>query len=230
MKKGRNKFIAVLLATSLTFALTACGGNTENGNANSENSTIENNVTNKSLYEQGMEVVALMAEMTRTEEYVQAHTGSPEIMEIVQGIAEGDFSTPKAVYSITAKDEVLFGLLEIDEPEGVSEELKKALLNRTLGSLMTQINGMAGVEKLAASSVCTVGKTFVNEQLTDNVIYLYTFENALPVAVTFTVGEDGAVSAGGNFIMYEDFTCDSIEEIQAFLAEISVEVKEVAAE
>ena len=77
---------------------------------------------------------------------------------------------------------------------------------------MTQINGMSGVENLAASSVCKVGKTFVNENANEDVIYLYTYEEAKPIAVTFTVSEDNAVSATGVFVMYEGFTCDSMED------------------
>lgn len=58
-------------------------------------------------------------------------------------------------------------------------------------------------------------------------IYLYTYENAFPVAVTFTVGEDGSVSASGIFVLYEEFTCGSAEEIEAFFSDLGVVVNEV---
>lgn len=48
------------------------------------------------------------------------------------------------------------------------------------------------------------------------------------MAVTFTVGENGAVSAGGNFIMYEEFTCGSLNEVQEFFGEFGATVNEVA--
>ena len=95
---------------------------------------------------------------------------------------------------------------------------------------MTQINGMSGVENLAASSVCTVSKIFVNENVADDVIYLYTYDDAVPVAVTFTVGEDQAVSANGVFVMYDQFTCGSSDEIKEFFSDISVDVTEVQPE
>ena len=61
-------------------------------------------------------------------------------------------------------------------------------------------------------------------------IYLYTYENARPVAVTFSVGENQAVSASGMFIMYDGFTCGSAAEIESFFSDISVDVSEVVPE
>lgn len=213
-----KKLIALVLAlVIMVLSLSACSNN-------------ESNSKTKSLYAQGLEIVQLMSEMTRTEEYVDIHTGDSEIKTIISDISTGDYSSPKAVYAISISDENLAAMAELDSLENASEELKTFLMNRVLGSLMTQINGMSGVEKLAASSVCTVGKTFVNENATDNVIYLYTYENALPVAVTFTVGEDQAVSASGVFVLYDEFTCGSADEIKAFFIDIIVEVTEVQPE
>lgn len=213
-----KKLIALVLAlVIMVLSLSACSNN-------------ESNSKTKSLYAQGLEIVQLMSEMTRTEEYVDIHTGDSEIKTIISDISTGDYSSPKAVYAISISDENLAAMAELDSLENASEELKTFLMNRVLGSLMTQINGMSGVEKLAASSVCTVGKSFVNENATDNVIYLYTYENALPVAVTFTVGEDQAVSASGVFVLYDEFTCGSADEIKAFFIDIIVEVTEVQPE
>ncbi len=181
----------------------------------------------KTLYEQGLEVVSLMVEATRSEKYVEIYTGSAEIKEIVQGIGAGDYTTPKAVYTMTASDEVLLGLSELVDLEGESVELKSTLTKKAFGTLITQLNGMSGVEKLAAASVCTMVKTFVDENLTENVIYIYMYEDALPVAVTFIMGEDGSVSANGTFIMYDEFAHGSAEDIRAFFGEYSIVVNEL---
>ena len=220
MKKSTGNMLiglAIIVALIMVLSLSACSNN-------------ESNAETKSLYAQGLEVVHLMSEMTQTEEYVDIYTGDSEIKTIIQNISTGDYSSPKAVYAISISDDNLAAMAELDGLENASEELKTFLMNRVLGSLMTQINGMSGVEKLAASSVCIVGKTFVNENATDNVIYLYTYENALPVAVTFTVGEDQTVSASGVFVMYDEFTYGSADEIKAFFSDIIVEVTEVQPE
>ena len=185
MKKSiRNILICavIILALAMALSFSACGSNKDHAET-------------KSLYAQGLEVVQLMAEMTNTEAYIDIHTGDSAIKDIIQSISNGDYSAPKAVYAISITDENLTAMAELGNLDNASEELKSVLMQRVLGSLIPQINGMSGVENLAASSVCTVGKTFVDENATENAIYLYTYENATPVAVTFTVGEDQAVSA-----------------------------------
>ena len=215
-----NKWMSVLVTLVMIISLCACGGTGTSGS----------NTSDKSLYEQGLGVISLMAEAAQAKEYVGAYTGNPEIMEIIQNVGAGDYTTPKAVYSLSVSDEVLLSMLGLENLNGISAELKENLLSRSFSSLITQINGYAGVNSLAASSVLTLGTSFVDSSLTEDVIYIYTFENAFPVAVSFTVGENGAVSAGGNFFMYEEFTCGSVAEVQEFFSEFGAEVTEVEVE
>ena len=73
-------------------------------------------------------------------------------------------------------------------------------------------------------------KTFVSENAFENVINIYVYEGAAPVAVTFTLGEDQTVSATGTFLLYDGFTCGSAEEIKAVFSDITVQVTEVVPE
>ena len=207
--------LAIVVALIMIFNLSACGK--------------KNDTETKSLYAQGLEIVQLMSEMTQIEEYVELYSGSNEIKTIIQNIGIGDFSSPKAVYAISIAEDDLAAMVGSNS-DNVSEELKNYIMQKSLASLMMQINGMSSVENLAASSVCTVGKTFVNENVTEDVIYLYVYENAIPVAVTFTIGENQAVSASGIFIMYDGFTCGSADEIKSFFNDITVNVSEVLPE
>lgn len=218
-KSAKKHFINLLIIIVLlmVLSLSACSNN-------------ESNAETKSLYAQGLEVVQLMSEMTHTKGYVDIYTGDSEIKTVIQNIATGDYSSPKAVYAISITDDNLAAMAEFNNLDNASEELKAFLIQRALGSLMTQINGMSGVENLAASSICTVGKTFVSENATNDVIYLYTYENAIPVAVSFIVGENQAVSASGVFVMYDKFTCGSADEIKTFFSDITVDVTEVQPE
>ena len=208
---------AILLALVMILSLSACGNSTENAKT-------------KSLYAQGLEVIQLMHEMTRTEEYIDMITGSSDIKSIVQKISTGDYSSPKAVYAISVADDALVSMTGLDCLDNVSDDLKTLLTQKLRGSLMTQINGMSGAANLAASSVCSVGKTFVDENATEDIIYLYTYDNAIPVAVVFTIGEDHAFSASGVFVMFDGFTCGYEDEVDAFLSYIGVDVAEVSAE
>ena len=213
MKKSiRNVLIGLIIVLSLS----ACS---DKGNAE-----------RKSLYEQGLEIVQLLSEMTQTEGYADVYTGNSEVKAVIQSISTGDYSSPKAVYAISAADDDLAAMVELNRLGNVSDELKNFLLRRARSALMTQINSMSGVENLAASSVCTAGKSFVSENAAEDVIYLYTYENARPIAVTFTIGENHSVSASGMFVMYDGFTCGSAAEIESFFSDISVDVSEVLPE
>lgn len=183
----------------------------------------------RSLYDHGMDVVRLMAEMVGSEDYVNLFTANTEIREVVDQLSEGDYSEPQAVYVLTAPEESLTTMAELGALETASDGLKHHLKQRMMTSLISQINGRSGAVKLAAASVCTAGKTFVHDQAQD-AIYLYVFENTAPVAVSFATGEDQTVSASGMFVLYEAFPCGSAGEMEAFFEEINVHVQLLALE
>ena len=212
-----KKAIAFVLILTVILGLAACGAVNE-----SKEST--------SLYAHGLDVISMLSEMTRSENIIGIYTANSEIKDIILALGDHSYETPDAVYAITVPEETLTGMAELSNLGDASEELKTYLTQRVMASLMSQINAMSGVENLAASSVCTVGKTFVSENATENVIYIYVYEDTAPVAVTFTLGEDHTVSATGTFIFYEDFGCASAEEIQNTFSDIVVNVTEVSPE
>ena len=212
-----KKAIAFVLILTVILGLAACGAVNE-----SKEST--------SLYAHGLDVISMLSEMTRSENIIGIYTANSEIKDIILALGDHSYETPDAVYAITVPEETLTGMAELSNLGDASEELKTYLTQRVMASLMSQINAMSGVENLAASSVCTVGKTFVSENATENVIYIYVYEGTAPVAVTFTLGEDHTVSATGTFIFYEDFGCASAEEIQNTFSDIVVNVTEVSPE
>ena len=210
-----KKWVSFALTMVMAVSLTACGSS----------QTKEEQVS--SLYEQGLDMVSKMAEMTQSEEYISLYTDSPQVAEVVQEIGEGDFSEPEAVYSIAIPEESLAALLELGELEDVPTELSDVVMDKLLDSWITYMNGMSGTVQIVASSVCSMEKTFVNKAVTENEIYIYTYEDATPIGITFIVGENGAISAKGFFIMNEEFTCESVEEIKSFLGDEKIEIKEV---
>ena len=212
-----KRAFAFVLVLVIILGLAACGA-------------VKEVQESKSLYAHGLDVVSMLSEMTRSESFIGIYTANSEIKDIILALGEHPYDTPAAVYAITIPEDVLMGMAELSNLGDASEELKSYLTQRVMASLMSQINAMSGVENLAASSVCTVGKTFVSESATENVIYIYAYEDTAPVAVTFTLGEDHTVSASGTFIFYDGFTCGSAEEIQGVFSDIAVNVTEVTPE
>ena len=183
----------------------------------------------ESLYEHGLEVIHLMSEMAQSTAYSSAYTGNESILNIIHKIGDGNYEETKKVYSISFNRENLENMTELAGVDGISDELKDYTMQRVITALVSQINAYSGAEHIAATSVCTAGKTFVSDALDEDSIFIYTFEDAYPVAVTFITGEDNTISANGMFIVNENFVCDSTGDIQNFFLEngITVNVVEV---
>ena len=58
-------------------------------------------------------------------------------------------------------------------------------------------------------------------------IYLYTFSDAVPVAVAFTTGENNTVTASGNFLLYDELSAGSVQELLEYFGAYSVEIEVV---
>ena len=201
----RRIILSVLFVMTI-FATVACNNNEE--------------VTNKkSLYEHGIEVIQLMSEMAQSTEHTITYTGNESIRDIINDIGKKDYQKVKNVYSITFDKDTLENMTELAGVEGISDELKDYTMQRMLTACVSQINSYSGVEKLAAASVCIASKTFVSDELEKDSIFIYTFEDAYSVAVTFVMGENNTVAANGMFIMNEEFACDSSKDIQDFFNE-----------
>lgn len=180
----------------------------------------------KSLYIHGEELIEVLQEMAQSEEYLSVYTGSTKIGEIVTEIGSGDFSEIKAVYAVNFDAKYISEFASFGQDK-MSDALKKTVENKAVAAIISQVNAMAGVESLAATSVCTTGKTFVSTEITDTVIYIYTFNDAVPVAVTFTTGEDNTVSATATFVVYDEFSCNSSQEIADFFGGVGITVEEI---
>ncbi len=201
-----KKYGCILCVLFLLFLLTAC------------------EKTEASLYDRGLETVALMAEAIRSEAYLDLLSAAEPLREIIDDAAAGDYSTPKEVYSLSFREDALQAFSGIPELTAVPQTLAEVVSHRLISTIIPQVNAAGGAETLAASTICTIGKTFVSEELKEDMIYIYTFGSGCPVAVTFTGGEDHTVSASACVILNEDFSCGDAGEIQNFFGADTMEV------
>ena len=214
MKKRR--IAVVFLMVFLAFSLCACEG---------QNS---DKISGKTLLEHGLDVVATMDEMAGSDEYISFYSGSKELAEIVKDIGKGDHSAPVAVYKVTITKEAMDAWDMLSGLEGLSENLKTAMRQKAFGAaLITQINAQSGATTLAATSVCTAGKTFVSTEGNGDAIYLYVYENACPAAVSFVRGEDDSVAATGTFLLNEELDTSNPEVLAEFFGEIGALIESV---
>ena len=204
--RSKKGICAVLLLT-LIFALTGCG-------------------EKKRLVDHGMEVVELIEEAINSKEYVRIYSASEQITRVIEEVAEGDFSELEAVYSIRIDEDDLLEMADVDLDD-MPESLQKVMKSKMAGSVANMINARSGAEKLATSSIISMGKTFAFKEEVENQIYLYIFEDAKPIMVSFVAGEDKTVSAGGTVIFADDFECDSADDVEDLLREYDADVEEV---
>lgn len=178
-----------------------------------------------SLYDQGLALVRLMDEIAGSEDYMKFAAPGGGVGERLQALAAEEHQEPAAVYAIAISQDTLSALADFSDSGEISQELQTFLRQRILTALMSQINASEGAETLAAAAACTAQKTFVNESLTQDVIYLYTFADASPAAVIFTAGEDHTAAANGFFILADSFSCESADEIEAFFDRMNVQTE-----
>ena len=207
----KKKFI-VILTVIMILSVTACGTRKEQD----------------SIYEQGLEVVALMDEMADSQSYVQMFTGNNQISEVIQSNTNGDYSEPVKVYEVVLQNDNSLGLLRNDETqESMSDKLKEIISKKVNASVITQLNAHGGSENLAASTICTAEISFVNNEVKEDVIYIYVYENTAPVAVMFSQEGNDIVSANGTFMFGEEFRNLTEESISELFEGLYVTVSEV---
>ncbi len=177
----------------------------------------------QSLYDNGIEIISVMEEMTGSDVYAELYSLSSEISDLAAEIAGGDYSTQPYVYEINCRAHSLM----LNELNSLPDNLKELVENRFDSALASQINARESADAVAAGSVFTADKIFVADKDTESCIYLYTYENAYPVMVSFTAGDGGAVYAKGVYIFNKDLKNASEEEINEFLSDYKASVKTV---
>ncbi|MBQ4631058.1 MAG: hypothetical protein IJB70_08765 [Clostridia bacterium] len=158
----------------------------------------------KSLYEHGYDIAQTMVQKAASEQWSQVYTSSEEILEYGEKISSGSYDKPSTVYELTFNENILKREFSKADIGSMDKSLKDELFNKMPSSIPSVINGTCGSTVLAASTIYTSGKLFVDNSLKENMAYLYCFDGAYPVYVSFVKGEDGAVSASGTFIFSED--------------------------
>ena len=186
------------------------------------------NSLSSALYQEGLSTVSVMEEMAENEDWVNLFSSNQNLASILSAVGDGDYSRPKTVYQIRLSDETVSHLTRNADLEAFSDILQAYLRATVQSSIAAQINAKGGADALAAASACTASCIFFCDDLHENLLYLYTYENAVPAMISFLVGEDGAVSATGLFILYDGFPTGSAAEIQQFLSSLNVEVTEVS--
>ncbi len=161
-----------------------------------------------SLYDRGLAIIAKMDSIAESKEYAKLMTTSPEVLQVVEEIGSGEYSTPKAVYQVTMTEEIdgFLGDVYGDSIDGLSEELKEDFKSRILESISSMFSASGGASALAAVSLISGDDYFIDPNLSEDQLYLYVYEGGCSASVAFSVHKDGIVSAVGRFIVSDDIS------------------------
>ncbi len=182
----------------------------------------------KTLYRHGLDVISLMHEMSRSEEYLECLAApDDDVKNIISQISSGDYTKPQKVYKITFSDGILSQVFESENinADGLSLTLKEYLELKMRSAYASNLNARSGSNYLVATSLCAAEKTFLCNELDETVVYLYTFKNAKPAMVSFVPGEDGAVLATGYFILIDYLSTNTQEDVEKLFFGVDVDVE-----
>ncbi len=184
----------------------------------------ENTKENK-LIEQGLKLTSLIKEKAGSKEYIAMFFGpQSQLTEFLPDLTSADYTNPSAVHCLSGDFTQISTLLmsEVQEADfsSISEIMGKDISQRILSVIPNMWNSMSsGPSGIAMANVLSSSSVFVCKELKEDCMYIFSFGEAYPVAVSFLCGEDGAVLAKASIVLDEDFM-SSLEEI---LSEISPE-------
>lgn len=184
------------------------------------------------LYDRGLEVAEIMDGIVKSESYCRLLSGSDSIDEFrKQKLVADDYDSPTHVYSITvpSADELL-GTMGEDSTELYNElsDLLKEQIDKRIGFnyIINTINAKeGGTTMIAASSLYNAVTSFDNVSLSDDIAYLYVFEDGMPIIVVFTAGENG-VGANGYFMFKSELS--DISDVKELFEPFGCEVNRIS--
>ena len=177
----------------------------------------------KTLVEQGLSLIALMKEKANSEAYIALFSGSSSdssLNDKIKELGAVDISKLAAVYCLSCDyaDLVVscfFGIEELGMPDlstdgltkgGLSQELWNDMRRKVFFSTPTIWNAYAGTYGLAAVNIISASSNFDTDEIDSDCIYIFTFDDFYPAAVSFQRGEGRSVYASATFILDKNFT------------------------
>lgn len=175
-----------------------------------------NNNVESSLYDRSLDMIGALSELVADENY-RNNVGLPKKLEgIVSSLLEMNYSKPYAVYRVANLDNILEFIIS-----GVSvtldDDIKKYIEIDFSDGICNMILSSYGSEAIAANAIFNINNVFTDENVTENEMFIYVYEDAYPVAVTYIIGENGAVLANASYLISDEFIGTDIDELEKLL-------------
>ena len=205
--------VALIIVLDIIILIMVSGNKSDDG----DNGADENQIAEMSLTDRGLELVSSMNSLAGNESYRKIIGGSEDIEEIIREISTMDYTSPKQVYKVTNLDDILKLSLSMSESEleSFDEEDKEIIINKLAQGIGNIIMAKkSGVKELAASGAITRQELFVDKSVKEPIIYIYTYQEAYPVLISFIPGQDGAVSANASYLIIAEMIGADMETVK----------------
>ncbi len=261
MKKW-NRVLAILLAVTLALGLTACssaetGRSEQLSDGEQDSQAQRESETEKSLYEHGMDLIALMRQAADSREMLAIMLSVDDVSimddmmasEPIASMARmGRQSDLKCLYQIKLSAEAYRELAESHlegfglDPDCIPAKVMERRLDGLCGSMLLSINyaltaealttkyGYGTMYTMALYNSFQYSNAFVSSELRESMAYLYVFEG-VAVMETFTKNEDNVVTVTAAPVFVDEIVNGSRSQIEQLLQDklsgITVEVNDV---
>ncbi|MGN0435045.1 MAG: hypothetical protein ACI4D8_00270 [Wujia sp.] len=177
----------------------------------------ENQIADISLTDRGLDIISSMSNLAGNESYRKLIGGSEDIEAIIKEISSMNYSSPKQVYKVANLDEISKLYLSMSglDLESLDEENKEIIINKLAQGIGNIIMAQkSGVKELAASGAIVRQELFVDKSVKECVLYIYTYDDAYPVLISFVPGKDGAVSANASYLIIDEMIGADMETVK----------------
>lgn len=210
----KNKKRICILYTAAVMLCTLCG--CQNGKTNEQPEAPKVS----SLYEEGAALVSDMQALANDAAYIKLMSSATDIKQNIETVASCNYDKPSGVYSISnIKDVSKAALLISGLQNGSLSETADRYIQNSAGAQLANIliARFGGAHNLAASSVIMTSSCFYNPDCTEIKVYIYAYDDAYPVIVSFIPGKNGAVSARASCMLVDSVRGAGKDKINEFL-------------
>jgi len=165
-----------------------------------------------------------MQELAASKEYMNLLSPSESLQQITDRMASQDYSLPENAYLIKLPDDILLGAVrsfatDLNIPENILEKLKYKVNGSMFANL---INSDYGSEMIAATSMTTWGKSYIQPQgWSDNMLLFLQYPGEFSSIIAFAKSGDGVISASAVFV--KNGERDILVSLQEFIDKVDFE-------
>ncbi len=172
--------------------------------------------TSRSELERGGEIVEIVSEMVKNEDYAKAVLGNTGLYgEVLEKVKNIDFTKISAIYELEFSEKELLKKLVAKNGsiDNLSGPLKDRFVSGIGSSIAGYVSSKADSDNIVASSVFFANKVFVDKNIRESKYLLYAFEAGCSMLISIVPHEGGAVVATGRLILNEALVCESADRV-----------------